>query len=96
MNKTITTQRKLRYIPVKIINKQIMYFKSAARYGRDKDGILRVCKTKWESECYENNCMWSEEKAKEILAGILKYDADKDAEYKLAKITIVEKMNIEM
>ena len=96
MKKTITTQRKLRYIPVKIVNEQIMYLKSSTRYGKDKDGILRVCKTKWESECYEHNCMWREEKAKEILAGILKYDADKDAEYKLAKITIVEKMNIEM
>ncbi len=96
MKKIITAQRKLRYIPVKIVNKQIMYLKSSAHYGKDKDGILRVCKTKWESEFYESNCIRGKGRAKEILAGILKYDADKDAEYKLAKITIVEKMNIEM
>ncbi len=70
------------------IMKDDKYYNGARLIGTDSDGIIRICKTKWEDELTYVDRRMPLEKAKNILRGILKYDKDKNSQYKIVEIEV--------
>lgn len=90
MQKVSTTKIKL-YIPT--ANDQ--FYAGCTKYGKDSDGILRVSKTKWTSECNYNMYATHHKKtAEDLLAGILKYDSSKGVKYNIATVCIDTKITV--
>lgn len=67
------------------IMKDDLFFSRSHAYGKDAEGIVRIAKTVW-TEDLDPKTLHSKQVAEERLKGILKYDREKNANYRVVKV----------
>lgn len=78
-----------------IIMKDGLFFDGCSRYGVDKELVLRVAKSKWNTGLRPIHLKTLDE-ANRVLEGILKYDCENGATYKIVEVkkkVLIEKVD---
>lgn len=92
--KTISTQITHNIVRINKQNGDVEYLHSYCSYGRDKCGVLRICKSKW-GEAHHQSTDAYISTITDRFKGIIKYDTDKNYTYQIVKLVTTTTVNLD-